>query len=382
MSSLTKLPGKKDGRPYQRGWRLAIFTDKRRDFILHVKEYSKSDALALHSLATAIEEAYKSRRAFNPKKLDAYPDFKKRILNSGIFDAESDELETSLDSLCERYVDYKIRVEKRKPSTIGSIEDKLKTLRARFGDRDVREISKRDAQEFIDDMQAAGDRAEATISRRIGEFSALFKWARQRELVEFDPFEDVKRGSTANPARNEIVDLETIGKVMRACKTQEERALIALARFGGLRISEILILQWGNVDLVKGTMKVYSPKTNSTRAVPIYSPLLRELLRLRDETGGEGFVLPTTRNRSTAYARLTRAIERAGVRRWQKALQNLRVSQSNDVEDREGAKLESEFLGHSEAVARKHYRKDDLKLKAELVKAAQAASVPWEVPFD
>lgn len=86
----------------------------------------------------------------------------------------------------------------------------------------------------------------------------------------------IKNGSDVNRARMEFISRETIEKVIAKAADPEWKALIALARYGGLRVpSEPLALRWADIDFEAGRMIVTSPKTSQhkdkgQRVVPLF----------------------------------------------------------------------------------------------------------------
>jgi integrase len=93
----------------------------------------------------------------------------------------------------------------------------------------------------------------------------------------------VKPPSQTNEARKHFVSWETAQRVLDACPDAEWRLIVALCRYAGIRCpSELLPLQWAEVDWERGRYLVHSPKTEhheggAERWVPIF-PELRPYL--------------------------------------------------------------------------------------------------------
>lgn len=126
----------------------------------------------------------------------------------------------------------------------------------------------------------------------------LFRFARRSRFILANPFDDVKRGVIASD-RTEYIDAATATLVIDAMKDSQWRLLVALARWGGLRVpSEPSLLKWGDINWAENRFRVHSPKTEhhhggASRVVPIF-PELRPYLEERFEEAepGEEFVLP------------------------------------------------------------------------------------------
>jgi integrase len=134
------------------------------------------------------------------------------------------------------------------------------------------------------------------VRNTINAARAIYRDAIQRDLVSADPTDGLalpavrgRRDRIASPAGAEalIVALPA-----------EDRALWATALYAGLRLEELRALQWDDVDLSAGVIRVHrswdakvgqiAPKSRAgVRRVPIVG-VLRELLiehRLRQEPG-------------------------------------------------------------------------------------------------
>ena len=88
-------------------------------------------------------------------------------------------------------------------------------------------------------------------------------------------------------------------------------------------------------------------------------PRLREELEAQwDISGNSDCPYVIDRYRDTAAnmrTHLRRIIFRAGLPEWERTFQNLRSSASTDIEAEFGGVAESEWVGHSERTARRHY---------------------------
>jgi integrase len=120
--------------------------------------------------------------------------------------------------------------------------------------------------------------SEATGRKTCSILSGAIVEALQQGLVASNPFRAVPRNSIANPLNETVVPAETVLKVIDHATDAEDRLLLGLGRFAGLRIpSEIQNLTWGDINLNEGLMRVYSKKTKrygkTTREVPIFSTL-------------------------------------------------------------------------------------------------------------
>ena len=96
---------------------------------------------------------------------------------------------------------------------------------------------------------------------------------------------------TAESFRERVEQLQ-VRRVLDACPNAEWRLIVALSRFGGLRVpSEVASLRWRDVDWAGNTIKVTSPKTarvgKESRTIPLF-PELRPFLEEAFDAAPEG----------------------------------------------------------------------------------------------
>ena len=190
--------------------------------------------------------------------------------------------------------------------------------------------------------------APVTIARRGRMVRTYFRDAVKRKLIDTNPFEDIGGGPKSNSERQRFIDQPTIEKVIAQCPNAEWRLLVALSRFGGLRIpSEACLLRWRDVDWSESRLLIHSPKTEhhsgkGTRAVPIFAELRPYLDEVFD-TATKGFeqradpdgLVLTSLHRDAATRRDWKSInlrtrfeiiKRAGLATWPRLWHNLRAS--------------------------------------------------------
>ena len=169
-------------------------------------------------------------------------------------------------------------------------------------------------------------------------------------------------GCSRNMARQYFVTLDDTEKVINACPDAEWRAIVALARFGGLRVpSELLALEWTHIDWDAGKVTVTSPKTERAgkpyRIIPLFPelrPYLEELFELAEP--GQRHVITRYRsdeqNLRTTFLAILR---RAGVNPWPKLFQNCRSTRETELARKFPIAAVVAWMGNTQAVALDHY---------------------------
>ncbi len=268
-------------------------------------------------------------------------------------------------------------------------------LVAYFGaTRPLDKITAGDADDFFTDL-LAGDAetkrrplSENTARRICGRAKQFFRDALRHKLIAENPFGDMKCSVMENRQRDHFISREEAQAVLDACPDAQWRLLFALSRFGGLRCpSEHLRLQWQDVDWEHNRFTVHSPKTarkgKPTRLVPIFRELRPYLDAVWEQvepgTPGTAPVITRYRDRnSNLRTQLERIIRRAGREPWEKLFQNLRATRATELVNEGWPEYKvCKWLGHIEAVAKKHYWQvtdDDYQQAAGLPGAASAAN--------
>lgn len=183
----------------------------------------------------------------------------------------------------------------------------------------------------------------------------MFAEAVRDRLIPSSPFADVRPGRDVNWSRDHDVDRATALAILESCCDCDWRLIFVLARFGGLRRCEILTLTWADILWDSGKLKINSPKTG-LRHCPIFAEF-KPILEAAFDAAPEGSVrcLSRYRVRANLGPQLNRIIEAAGVKPWDKPLQNLRSSRRTELQERFPGHVINQWLDHSNAVAAKHY---------------------------
>jgi integrase len=235
-----------------------------------------------------------------------------------------------------------------KPASLVVWGHVVKNLIEFFGaDCPLKSITPERAEEFHQHLVALGLR-DTTIHKRLQHCRTFFNCAKRQRLVADNPFEFVKhrRGDAAE--RRAYVPVADVLRVMDYCPNDTWRLLLALARFGGLRIpSEAFSLKWADVDWERNRLLVPSPKTEHLpgrgyRVMPLF-PLLRQYLDAAWSKAPEGavYVIPEEYRRraqgpggwrnANLRTTLEKIVRRAGLTPWPRLWHSLRASCESDL---------------------------------------------------
>lgn len=152
----------------------------------------------------------------------------------------------------------------------------------------------------------------ATVRVHLAAAKALYAALRWSGATSSTPFADAKpaRDPTPSWGKRKAYSLFELDKLLHASKGAT-RLIVLLGAHAGLRVSEMVELAWGDVDL-EGAQLVVREGKGGKRARVYLSGSLREALGETPLEQRVGFVLPC-RSRQSAYERLKTVCRRAGV---------------------------------------------------------------------
>jgi integrase len=217
-----------------------------------------------------------------------------------------------------------------------------------------------------------GRYSEATVAGTLKNTAVVFNWAKKLKYLDESPLKGVPKGSYVNKGNNRHITMDEYYRLLDVAICQEWRVIFALARIGGLRApSEVLGVRWADVDWENNRFSFVDSKRKEKngdpvhRTVPLFPALRVELETLweRDREMNREFVINRYRDPKTNLGtRFTVAARAAGLGKIPRPFDNMRASRSTEIERKFGPKVESEWIGHTPEVARKHYlmvREDD-----------------------
>lgn len=165
-------------------------------------------------------------------------------------------------------------------------------------------------QEFIAGMRAKGLKAW-TIRGSLTPLSGMFNFAVDKGWVAVNPVKQVdsKKMPKSDQGEMRILTSEEIGAVRRAA-TDTYRSLFEVAIFTGLRLGEILSLEWKDIDWDKSRLVVRESKTEAgKREVSIPPFLLQDLSKASLRPQEAPWVFLTRDGTQMKHRRVGRALE-------------------------------------------------------------------------
>ena len=211
-------------------------------------------------------------------------------------------------------------------------------------------IAKTDCERFM--IYYLASHSACFASREIRRCQSIFRFAIQQDWLAKNPFDKIASRVDVNLDRQFYVDRETIDKVVACCQDDHDRLLLALARFGGLRIpSEIRHLRFS--DFAGSVIRIHRDTKTGAREVPLFGEIREIFVRLASGKQPSDLVFG---NLGFFRKRIIAAIRASGMEQWAKLFVNLRSSRITDaVECGYSEKTLDAIFGNTAAVRRIHY---------------------------
>ncbi len=342
-----------------RSWRIQVGADAGRKTIRF--RGANRDAERFRDRVERLAASWPSVPADLVEWLDEQPDkIHKKLAKAGIAKPRKSTAK-ALGAFVESYLSQRGDV---KPGTMMVFHQAKRWLVRFMGEnKPLSEVTPADADAFRAHMLGAG-RARATVNKWCSYARHFFEVAKRRRLIDANPFEHIKGSVRGNAARRVLIPASDAQKVIDAAPDPQWKLLIALARWGGLRIpSEALALKWPDIDWERNRFTVHASKTEhhadgGIRIAPIFPELLPHMREVF-EAAEPGAVHVITKYRNPAAnlrTQLVRYITAAGLKPWPKPWQNMRSTRATELADCFPSHVCAAWLGHTEAVANEFYR--------------------------
>jgi len=224
------------------------------------------------------------------------------------------------------------------------------------------EITKLDAKQFIQNLRMQ-KKAEDTVNRRGRMACQFFKAAVEAEIIKKNPFSGMKLGNINNETRQRFIEEDIINRILEFCPSAEWRLIVVLCRWGGLRCpTEVIGLQWKDIDWNKGRMIIHSPKTKKSktkgiRTVPLWPQIMPHLREVFEQAlPNTEYVINVSRDpRRNLRTPFSKILRKAGIELWPRLFQNLRATRQTELSWDYPAHMVCRWMGNSVKVANDHY---------------------------
>jgi integrase len=203
------------------------------------------------------------------------------------------------------------------PRTVKEHRETLAALLAHCSDIALEKVSPKVAEEFL--AARLENVSPATANKNLRTLKGIFESAIRRGYLRANPFRGVTPARELEKEVRVLTEAE-IQSLVSACPDLKWKCFVSVALTTGLRHGELVNLEWADVDLDEGTVRVrckagYRTKSGKNRTVPLVPEVASALRMLRGESGaGRVFrVSEGTREWSYVNKRFSRIVKRAGI---------------------------------------------------------------------
>jgi len=139
------------------------------------------------------------------------------------------------------------------------------------------------------DGRLAEGKSPSTVRNEINIISHLFNIARKEWGMELltNPIENIRRPSVSKGRERRLAEGEEQKLVENAPTPLREMITIALET--GMRLGEVLNMEWGNIDLKKRLVVLADTKNGETRIVPLSTKAINIFLEIPRNISGNVF---------------------------------------------------------------------------------------------
>ncbi|CAK0760428.1 hypothetical protein CCP4SC76_3290007 [Gammaproteobacteria bacterium] len=100
---------------------------------------------------------------------------------------------------------------------------------------------------------------------------------------------------------------------MRSMPIIQDRGMLQVMLFAGLRVGEVLALRWEDIDLTKRTLTAKGTKNGTDHTMPIADPLVHVFREQQAKTGDTELVFPTGNKPNYPRNTIKRVIVATGI---------------------------------------------------------------------
>lgn len=277
-----------------------------------------------------------------------------------------------LDTLADQFLQHLAVSRRCSPRTVAAYASdyrKTQRLLVQAGHNlDVRVITTGDLQVVIGGL---GHLASTSVERIIYSLSSLFRYLVRQGVIAHSPVDQIDRPQRQRPVPRSA-SREEVRRLLAACRSSQERLVLSLLAFGGLRRAELLGADAADLGADLMSLRVRG-KGRRERVIPLHAtlqPLLVEHLQSLDPMEG-----PLVRNEAgkrmsstTLWRLFDRLLRAAGLGRKALSPHALRHHFASQLV-RSGADIATvaELLGHSNISTTSIYLHSDSATKREAI---------------
>jgi integrase len=172
-------------------------------------------------------------------------------------------------------------------------------------------VTFRMVEAFVASLKKRGNKL-ATRHKRLRYLQGVFNKAVKRDYLARNPMDKWEWAREEDKIPRVLTDVEKL-LLLEACPSTQWHTLVGVALVSGCRVSELVNLEWRNVDFDNSSLIITGTKAKRDRVQPIpdsHTAVLRELQASTIADGGPFKSLGTRKNVADGFRRI---VEAAGI---------------------------------------------------------------------
>ena len=197
----------------------------------------------------------------------------------GVLNLPTRKVIPTVKAYCEQYLKQISGVTKE--NTYLSKERSVQVIIRYLGDRKIDKLNSFLVENFRIDRMKKNGVSSATVNVDVCNLRGILDMARKEGLISQNPCDDLKILKVTGRVQKRAFTVDEI-KLLLDVLEGKDRLMCAISLFTALRLSDVLSLQWSNIDFNNSLITVTISKTGRQEVIPISSYLLRELSQYKE----------------------------------------------------------------------------------------------------
>lgn len=193
--------------------------------------------------------------------------------------------------MIQRYIDKFInylKIEKNASGhTLTNYEIDLKSFAAFLGDKDISGVDHLALRRFLAEMRAK-NYSKRTVARKLASLRSFFKFLYREGHIKTNPITAILTPKL-DKTLPKFLDVNSVARLLETPDESKvagmrDRAMLEAMYSTGMRVSELVGLDLGDIDFISGVVKVFG-KGRKERMVPIGDAALKSIRKYVDGRG-------------------------------------------------------------------------------------------------
>ncbi len=227
-----------------------------------------------------------------------------------------------------------------------------------FAGKELRDIKLEDLLLWLESFQLRG-KSQNTINNKLAAIKSLFSFGVKTGYLSANPASMIKTAKAKDALNERILMAEEVKQLINAAKNERNRLILVLLYILGLRISELVGLNWSDFQPNDESVTVtIFGKGHKTRTLLITHQLWKQLKQLTRSDQTEAVFLSRFGNRLDRHAihrLIKKAVEKSGINPHTSAHWLRHAHACHSLNNGAGIDLVMKSLGHSSLAVTSRY---------------------------